>query len=166
MATAAFNSNSRRSNAYNNRGGDSPKTEPPNPKPPPQKQRLRRSLSVNAVSRSTQIDISEFLNKRDNPLYWATGGSPADNNTETPTPIDVVAGSAIEPSGVSKSSNVVVGERGQSVNRNSDLRNGGQKSEIVGRRRSLSRRFNRGNGVDEDDDIGIGRIEVKRLICP
>ncbi|XP_023732355.1 uncharacterized protein LOC111880181 [Lactuca sativa] len=145
MATAAFKSNSRRSNAY--RGVDSPKTEPPNPNPLPQKQRLRRSLSVNAVSRSTQIDISEFLNKRDNPLYWATGGSPADN-TQTPTPIDVAGGGAIEieSSGVSKSSNAVVGERGRSVKRNPDLRNGGQKEEIGGRRRSLSRVNDNGSG--------------------
>ncbi|CAH1427848.1 unnamed protein product [Lactuca virosa] len=145
MATAAFKSNSRRSNAY--RGVDSPKTEPPNPNPLPQKQRLRRSLSVNAVSRSTQIDISEFLNKRDNPLYWATGGSPADN-PQTPTPIDVAGGGAIEieSSGVSKSSNAVGGERGRSVKRNSDLRNGGQKEEIGGRRRSLSRVNDNGSG--------------------
>lgn len=136
MATAAFKSNSKRTNAY--RGVNSPKTEPPKPNPPPQKQRLRRSLSVNAVSRSTEIDISEFLNKRDNPLYWATGGAPADNNTETPTPGDVSGGGALE-SVVSKSSNSVAGQRGRSVKRNSDLRNGGQKDEIVARRRSLSR---------------------------
>lgn len=142
MATAAFKSNSKRSNASG--VGDSPKKNPHNPNPLPQKQRLRRSLSVSALSRSTEIDISsEFLNKRDNPLYWATGGSP---NTESPTASVVVAGGgALEP-GTSKSSNVVVGQRGRPVKRNSDLRNGGQKEEIVSRR-SLSRvNDNGGNG--------------------
>lgn len=144
MATAAFKSNSKRSNGPGVR--DSPKQNPHNPNPLPQKQRLRRSLSVSALSRSSQIDISsEFLNKRDNPLYWATGGSPADNNnTETPTTSGVVVagGGALEPG----TSNMVVGPRGRPVKRNSDLGNGGQKEEIVGRRRSLSRVNDNGNG--------------------
>ncbi|KAI3717178.1 hypothetical protein L1987_68614 [Smallanthus sonchifolius] len=143
MATAAFKSNSKRSDGYG--GRDSSKTNPsPNPKPNPQKPKLRRSLSVNALSRSTQLDIpTEFLNKRENPLYWATGGSPTvDNNIETPSPVDVAAAAALE----SKSSDVRVGQRGRSVNRSSDLRNGGQKGEISGRRRSLSRVNDTGSG--------------------
>ncbi|KAI3824435.1 hypothetical protein L1987_05894 [Smallanthus sonchifolius] len=138
MATAAFKSNSKRSDGYG--GRDSSKT---NPNPNPQKPKLRRSLSVNALSRSTQLDIpTEFLNKRDNPLYWATGGSPtADNNTETPAPIAAGSG-ALE----SNNSDVRVGQRGRSVNRSSDLRNGGQKGEISGRRRSLSRVNDNGSG--------------------
>ncbi|KAK9065084.1 hypothetical protein SSX86_016467 [Deinandra increscens subsp. villosa] len=118
MATAAFKSNSKR-------GSDSSKTKAN----PPQNPKLRRSLSVNALSRSTQVDISaEFLNKRDNPLYWAA-------TAETPTPIDVSASEL----------NV---ERGRSVKRGSDLSNGGQKEEEISggrRRRSLSRVNGNGN---------------------
>ncbi|KAL8229407.1 hypothetical protein R6Q57_014307 [Mikania cordata] len=135
MATAAFKSNSKRSDGY---GGRNPSKT--NPNPAPQKPKLRRSMSVNALSRSTQFDIStEFLNKRDNPLYWATG---ADNKTETPTSIDVAGGDALE----SKNLNVGVGQRGRSVKRSSDLGNGGQKGEISGRRRSLSRVNDSGSG--------------------
>ncbi|GKC70944.1 hypothetical protein Tco_1116827, partial [Tanacetum coccineum] len=58
----------------------SPKSNPNNkPENPKQKQRLRRSLSVSAVSRTTTTTCEEeFLNMRYNPLYW---GSPeeADN---------------------------------------------------------------------------------------
>ncbi|XP_076914472.1 uncharacterized protein LOC143573493 [Bidens hawaiensis] len=123
MATAAFKSNSKRSSdGYG--GRDSSKTNP-NPNSRTQKPKLRRSLSVNAISRSPQIDIStEFLNKRDNPLYWSTGG---DNSTEISTPIDVGASE-------SKSSNVDRIQRGRSVKRND-----GQTEVVSGRRRSLSR---------------------------
>ncbi|XP_024963979.1 uncharacterized protein LOC112504275 [Cynara cardunculus var. scolymus] len=160
MATAAFKSNSKRSNGSG--VGDSPKNNPHNPNP--QKQRLRRSLSVSALSRSTQIDISsEFLNKRDNPLYWATGGSPADNTTESSATSAVVAGGgALEP-GTSKSSNVAVGQRGRLVKRNSDLRNGGQKEEIVGRRRSLSRVNDNGVGNGNGNDRRGRSVSRARL---
>ncbi|GKD45542.1 hypothetical protein Tco_1270187, partial [Tanacetum coccineum] len=77
MATAAFKSNSKRSS---NDKASSAKSNPNNkPENPKQKQRLRRSLSVSAVSRTTTTTCEEeFLNMRDNPLYW---GSPeeADN---------------------------------------------------------------------------------------
>lgn len=116
MATAAFKSNSKRSS------NDYPRTNPSR-NPPPEKQRLRRSLSVNALSRSSSsIDISsEFLNKRDNPLYFDNNNI----NTQTPTPPPTL-------------------QRGRSVNRNSD---GGQKEEKISvRRRSLSRVNHNGNG--------------------
>ncbi|KAI3665027.1 hypothetical protein L6452_43643 [Arctium lappa] len=164
MATAAFKSNTKRSNG--SKVTDSTKNNPQNPNPLPQKQRLRRSLSVSALSRSTQIDISsEFLNKRDNPLYWTTGGSP---NTESPTTSVVVdAGGGAFELGTSKSSNVVVDQRGRQVKRNSDLRNGGQKEEIVGRRRSLSRVND--NGVGSCNGNGNGRrgrsVSRARLAC-
>ncbi|KAJ0770554.1 hypothetical protein HanPI659440_Chr07g0258951 [Helianthus annuus] len=107
MATAAFKSNSKRSDGYGSSN------------PPPQKQKIRRSLSVNALSRSTETDIAaEFLNKRDNPLYWATGG---DANADV---------------------GVVERGRSRSVKRGSDLKNGGEKE---ARRRSLSR-VNNGSG--------------------
>ncbi|KAK1423702.1 hypothetical protein QVD17_19010 [Tagetes erecta] len=117
MATSAFKSNTKRSDTY----GQNPN---------PQKPKLRRSLSVNALSRSTQIDIStEFLNKRDNPLYWGDNNNNDNNNdnTETATPI-------VEP-------NVGIVQRGRSVNRN-----GGQTEVIGGRRRSLSRVNDNVNG--------------------
>ncbi|GJV11999.1 hypothetical protein Tco_1353540 [Tanacetum coccineum] len=69
-----------------------PKSNPNNkPENPKQKQRLRRSLSVSAVSRTTCEE--EFLNKRDNPLYW---GSPEEadnkknNNTSEESKVVVV----------------------------------------------------------------------------
>ncbi|GKB89889.1 hypothetical protein Tco_0962161 [Tanacetum coccineum] len=65
MATAAFKSNSKRSNDKASTPKSNPNNKPENPK---QKQRLRRSLSVSTVSRTTCEE--EFLNKRDNPLYW------------------------------------------------------------------------------------------------
>ncbi|KAI7745480.1 hypothetical protein M8C21_022582 [Ambrosia artemisiifolia] len=122
MATAAFKSNSKRTTNNNNNNTyasttASSKTNPINP----QKPKIRRSLSVNALSRSTQLDISsDFLNKRDNPLYWGHNNH-NNNNTD---PIDVGALDSTQ--------------RGRSVNRGGlDLKNGGEKE--GGRRRSLSR---------------------------
>ncbi|XP_076916363.1 uncharacterized protein LOC143576055 [Bidens hawaiensis] len=147
MATAAFKSNSKSSNDNNNYGGrDSSKTNP-NPNSRTQKPKLRRSLSVNAISRSPQIDIStEFSNSRDNPLYWSTG---ADNNTEISTPIDV---------GTSESKNSNVGltqtqsQRGRPVKRND-----GQTEVGSGRRRSLSRVNNSNNSYKSDGSGRRGR---------
>ncbi|KAJ9564837.1 hypothetical protein OSB04_000803 [Centaurea solstitialis] len=134
MATAAFKSNSKRTT----NASDSPKiNHPQNPNPIPQKPKLRRSLSVSALSRSPQVDIaSEFLNKRDNPLFWATGGSP---NAESPT-TGGGGGGELEP-GLRR-----VRMWGREGERNGG---GGKKEEVVGRRRSLSRVNN--NGVGSGD---------------
>ncbi|GJR56263.1 hypothetical protein Tco_1406784 [Tanacetum coccineum] len=117
MATAAFKSNSKRSS---NDKASSPKSNPNNkPENPKQKQRLRRSLSVSAVSRTTCEE--EFLNKRDNPLYW---GSPDNkknnNNTSEESKVVVVLQN--------------VAQRGRSV-----VRNSGGQMEIGRRGRSVSR---------------------------
>ncbi|GKD31317.1 hypothetical protein Tco_1242095, partial [Tanacetum coccineum] len=120
MATAAFKSNSKRSS---NDKASSPKSNPNNkPENPKQKQRLRRSLSVSAVSRTTCEE--EFLNKRDNPLYW---GSPEEadnkknnNNTSEESKVVVVLQN--------------VAQRGRSV-----VRNSGGQMEIGRRGRSVSR---------------------------
>ncbi|GJV69580.1 hypothetical protein Tco_1485089 [Tanacetum coccineum] len=123
MATAAFKSNSKRSS---NDKASSPKSNPNNkPENPKQKQRLRRSLSVSAVSRTTTTTCEEeFLNKRDNPLYW---GSPEEadnkknnNNTSEESKVVVVLQN--------------VGQRGRSV-----VRNSGGQMEIGRRGRSVSR---------------------------
>ncbi|GKA30658.1 hypothetical protein Tco_0716963 [Tanacetum coccineum] len=123
MATAAFKSNSKRSS---NDKASSPKSNPNNkPENPKQKQRLRRSLSVSAVSRTTTTTCEEeFLNKRDNPLYW---GSPEEadnkknnNNTSEESKVVVVLQN--------------VAQRGRSV-----VRNSGGQMEIGRRGRSVSR---------------------------
>lgn len=95
MATAAFKSNSKRSN-----NNDNNKSNPNN-----QKQRLRRSSSVSAISRTT-TSCEEFLNKRDNPLYWAASDNNKSNNV------------------VLEEESLNVGQRGRSAVRNSAKGNG------------------------------------------
>lgn len=102
MATAAFKSSSRRSNSD---------------KAPP-KRRPQRSLSVSAVSRRSESDIdSDFLNKRDNPLF-STNKEGQCNNDDDDADVNI---------------NLTVGQRGRSISRNLDNR----RKNGVGR--SLSR---------------------------
>lgn len=130
MATAAFKSSSRRSNSD---------------KAPP-KRRPQRSLSVSAVSRRSESDIdSDFLNKRDNPLFFTTKDSPpgqCNNNNavvDDDDKVETLKGEigfglksgfkGDDGSGVKLS----VGQRGRSISRNVENR----RNNGVGR--SLSR---------------------------
>ncbi|XP_024026262.1 uncharacterized protein LOC21403166 isoform X1 [Morus notabilis] len=86
MAVSAFKSSSRRSNLTNPSSSSSSSTATPSVRPnadasPARKPAtLRRSRSVSAFSRtSSEIPASssdDFLNKRDNPLFWSTGSPP------------------------------------------------------------------------------------------
>ncbi|GMP60936.1 hypothetical protein CsSME_00023602 [Camellia sinensis var. sinensis] len=129
MATSAFKSTSRRGNTTTSSTSSSRNS--------PKKAPIRRSLSVSALSRThdhLQSDItSEFLNKRDNPLFWSCSGPPDKE---------------IEPQDVRKvSATVLTGsvdgqrERGRSVTRNSSKKvgEGGRKPVGVGGGRSLSK---------------------------
>nr|XP_043606566.1 uncharacterized protein LOC122578632 [Erigeron canadensis] len=112
MATAAFKSNTKRSNSTNEK-----------------QKTIRRSLSVNAVSRrsinnNNNNEEELFLNKRDNPLYWATGGSPPGDKNDTCTSQTHSSSQVVALSG---------SERGRSIKRNPDVKIDN------GRRRSLSR---------------------------
>ncbi|KAL8117094.1 hypothetical protein AgCh_015125 [Apium graveolens] len=130
MATAAFKSSSRRSNSD---------------KDPP-KRRPQRSLSVSAVSRRSESDIdSDFLNKRDNPLFFTNKDSPpgqcnnGNNDDDDDVKVETLKGefgyglksglNGDDGSGVKLS----VGQRGRSISRNVDNR----RKNGVGR--SLSR---------------------------
>ncbi|KAL5568725.1 hypothetical protein UlMin_025300 [Ulmus minor] len=130
MAVSAFKSSSKRSNltsasssyttttSAKQNVGDSPKKAP-----------IRRSRSVSAFSR-TNLDASssadDFLNKRDNPLFWANASPPGIGSTE---PKKLILGNSKSASSVAADD-----RRGRSVARNSDV-SGGRKE--VGR--SLSR---------------------------
>ncbi|XP_021687328.2 uncharacterized protein LOC110669820 isoform X3 [Hevea brasiliensis] len=127
MAVAAFKSSSRRPTNSSSLSSSKEETKPNSPNKPP----TRRSRSVSAVSRShlqTSSPSSDFLNKRDNPLYWTTV-SPPDNENPKSSDADT--------------------RRGRSVSRNADVAENvfGSRKDIgrslssvyTGRRRSLSR---------------------------
>ncbi|XP_059652863.1 uncharacterized protein LOC132299965 [Cornus florida] len=128
MASSAFKSTSKRGTT----GSDSSsKKELPR----------KRSSSVSAVSR-TQVEIpSEFLNKRDNPLFWSSV-SPPDKEIEPQKSVGIgkSAQNASKVSGLSsKAASDVDSKRGRSVTRKSDAvseKVSGGKKEIG---RSLSR---------------------------
>lgn len=123
MAVAAFKSSSRRSNlpaTSHSAGKESTDKDNTQKKPAP----IRRSRSVSAFSRRTATgnsddDISEFLNKRDNPLFWSGSGSPpksdapaAKARTETKGAVDDRRGRS-----VTKGSWVDAGRRNRSLSR-------------------------------------------------
>lgn len=131
MASAAFKSTSRRGNETSN----SSNKEPP-------KRRLQRSLSVSAVPRN-QLDIdSDFLNKRDNPLFWSTT-SPPDKETQQP---EKSSGSQVNGATASKSA-ASAGQRGRSVTRNADFRG----------KKTIDRSLSRGH-------YGYGASEVRNYV--
>ncbi|XP_040991634.1 uncharacterized protein LOC121238713 isoform X2 [Juglans microcarpa x Juglans regia] len=84
MAVAAFKSSSRRGNlttTTHSAGRESSDKENP-----PKKAPIRRSRSVSAFPRRTNAEIpsasDDFLNKRDNPLFWSGGSvSPLESPT-------------------------------------------------------------------------------------
>lgn len=84
MAVAAFKSSSRRGHLTTTThpaGRESSDKENP-----PKKAPIRRSRSVSAFPRRTNAEIpsisDDFLNKRDNPLFWSCGsGSPLESTT-------------------------------------------------------------------------------------
>ncbi|KAJ1376816.1 hypothetical protein SESBI_49547, partial [Sesbania bispinosa] len=110
MATAAFKSSSRRGSQSSTTPSNTPSSSgrSSNNRAP-----IRRSRSVSAFSRtSSSLDVStEFLNKRDNPLFSTTDEVPQSNQTllETSTPAKG-ASSAVSNGGA----------RGRSVARNAE----------------------------------------------
>lgn len=144
MATAAFKSTSRRV-----------ATEPKAAKQPAS---LRRSHSVNAVSRKTHRPFedsnsisSEFPVRRDNPLFWTSSSSPPEKEEE----VSLKNGES-KPSSYSSnhlkergSCSSVNEARGRSVTRKGSVRNG------IGR--SLSRA--RGRSVSMAHDKGVYESE-------
>ena len=91
MAIAAFKSSSRRGNQSQTQSNSTPSNTPSSSSGRPSREQsrnkapIRRSRSVSAFSRGN-LDIStEFLNKRDNPLFWSTSTSPPrDDETTQP----------------------------------------------------------------------------------
>lgn len=123
MAVSAFKSSSRKNNLTNPSSSSTTNNGRPNPDLSSKKSQtaIRRSRSVSAFSRaSSEASTAEdFLNKRDNPLFWANSSPP---DLETP------AAPSIAPS-----NGVVSGDnrRGRSVARNGDGLGG--RKEVVGR---------------------------------
>lgn len=145
MAVSAFKSSSRRTNlapttsssSSSSAGQASVRHSTENS---PKKAPLRRSRSVSAFSR-TQLDVSsptshDFLNKRENPLFWTTGSPPDLDAVDPQRSVAVTPNS--NPGGRSvkaPSSGDGDDRRGRSVARNADAL--GNRKELVGR--SLSR---------------------------
>ncbi|KAF3434333.1 hypothetical protein FNV43_RR25436 [Rhamnella rubrinervis] len=141
MAVSAFKSSSRRTNfastSSSSTGQASVRQSTDNS---PKKAPLRRSRSVSAFSR-TQLDVSsstsdDFLNKRDNPLFWTTGSPPDLDAVNPQKPLAVTPSSTSGARNLKAPSSGDVGDRrGRSATRNSDGL--GNRKELVGR--SLSR---------------------------
>ncbi|KAK9283978.1 hypothetical protein L1049_012236 [Liquidambar formosana] len=170
MAVSVFKSTSKRGNlgisssSSSSRTSTSSGTGRESTKNSPKKVPPRRSRSVSALSR-THLDMaSDFLNKRDNPLFWSSG-SPPDKGIESVNPIVVAKfdenaiGIAKFEEILSKSSvtNAKIGSggggggdsrRGRSVLRNADVGNhysGGRKE--VGQSLSRTDTGRRGRSV-------------------
>ncbi|XP_015876216.3 uncharacterized protein LOC107412901 isoform X2 [Ziziphus jujuba] len=140
MAVSAFKSSSRRSNI-----ASTSYTTPSSIRNPtensPKKAPLRRSRSVSAFSR-TQLDgpsssssscADDFLNKRDNPLFWTTGSPPDLNSIDPQKPNTSTSTGTKNLKAPSSSAGDM--RRGRSVARNADAQ--GTRKEVVAR--SLSR---------------------------
>lgn len=150
MATAAFKSTSRR--------------VAPEPKAAKQPASLRRSHSVNAVSRKTHLPFedsnsisSEFSVRRDNPLFWTSSSSPPEKEEEISLKNGEIKPSScssnhLKERGICSSVNEV---RGRSVTRNGSVRNG------IGR--SLSRV--RGRSVSMAHDKGVYEVVFLKGFC-
>ncbi|XP_073029156.1 uncharacterized protein [Primulina eburnea] len=146
MATAAFKSTSRR--------------VAPEPKAAKQPASLRRSHSVNSVSRITHLPFedsnlisSEFSVRRDNPLFWTSSSSPPEKEEEVSFKNGEMKPSSyssnhLKESGSFSSVNEV---RGRSVTRNGSVRNGIGRSMSRVRGRSVSRTHDK--GVYESENV-------------
>lgn len=124
---AAFKSSSRRANlsatsATHSAGKESTEKENPQKKAAP----VRRSRSVSAFSRRTtaaaasNAEISEFLNKRDNPLFWSSGSGSPPKPDATNTKARTASNGAADDSrgrSVTKGSWVDAGRRNRSASR-------------------------------------------------
>ncbi|XP_057729020.1 uncharacterized protein LOC130944629 isoform X3 [Arachis stenosperma] len=145
MAIAAFKSSSRRGNRNQNQNQNhSNSTSATSARSSRQESRtkapIRRSRSVSAFSRGSSDISTEFLNKRDNPLFCsATPSLPPGNDDAQPPPSSVLleASDFDRPTpSASDPNNKAFGARGRHVTRNVDAK-GGSWSSSTGR--SLSR---------------------------
>ena len=125
MAVAAFKSSSRRGNPTTTNSNTAKQSRDTSPKKAP----IRRSRSVSAFSRtsannstetSTTIS-SDFLNKRDNPLFWSSSTS------KSPPELEPQCSNGGEDS-----------RRGRSVTRNGGVGIGSNKGAGMEAARSLS----------------------------
>lgn len=141
MAVAAFKSASRRGNLASPSVTVSSGRE--SREDAPKKAPIRRSRSVSAFSR-TSLDVStEFVNKRDNPLFCSST-SPRDDQIESLktaeiSKFDETTHNLDPASAKSVNSDSVYGRRGRSVTRNGEV---SSKESIMGKKetgRSLSR---------------------------
>ncbi|WCJ19144.1 hypothetical protein M5689_001446 [Euphorbia peplus] len=171
MATAAFKSTSRRptSSSSESRGRPSSPTKNTHSSnnPPP-----RRSRSVSAVSRSHHEKISplsssatDFLNKRDNPLYSTNSSPPDKESSQLYSKLDSSGANSTRGRSVSRNvepkvdtgrrRSVSRGPVGRSVSRGPVGRTGALSSEVrsvsrgpVGRTRALSSESDDAEGVN------------------
>ncbi|MED6181074.1 hypothetical protein PIB30_016216 [Stylosanthes scabra] len=146
MAVAAFKSSSRRGNQNQNLSNSTSATSARSSRQESRtKAPIRRSKSVTSFSRGNSDISTEFLNKRDNPLFCtATPSSPPRNDETRPPPTSLL----LEPSdfkrttpSASDTDNKASGARGRHVTRYVDGK-GGSLSSTTGKketRRSLSR---------------------------
>ncbi|KAL3537772.1 hypothetical protein ACH5RR_001138, partial [Cinchona calisaya] len=152
MASSAFKSTSKRGslNSTTHNSHRSNSNSNPNPNPTVRK----RSQSVSAISRTKQtLDInSEFSNKRENPLFWASSTSPPSGQEKseisqitsftkrTEKENGIVESTTGRASGTTNASaSASAAERGRSVTRNSGVKNGIGRSVSRVRGRSVSR---------------------------
>ena len=140
MAVAAFKSSARRGNLVSASTASSSGRESREEKP--KKAPIRRSRSVSALSR-TSLDVStEFVNKRDNPLFCGST-SPRDDDIESRKTVgadkfDEITLNSDSAKVKSVNSAKENGRRGRSVTRNGEVSSKG----LPGRKetgRSLSR---------------------------
>ncbi|KAL1346437.1 uncharacterized protein [Arachis hypogaea] len=141
MAVAAFKSSSRRGNRNQNHSNSISATSARSSRQESRtKAPIRRSRSVSAFSRGSSDISTEFLNKRDNPLFCsATPSLPSGNDDAQPPPSSVLleASDFDRPTpSASDPNNKAFGARGRHVTRNVDAK-GGSWSSSTGR--SLSR---------------------------
>ncbi|XP_020965397.1 uncharacterized protein LOC107613540 isoform X3 [Arachis ipaensis] len=139
MAVAAFKSSSRRGN-QNHSNSTSATSARSSRQESRTKAPIRRSRSVSAFSRGSSDISTEFLNKRDNPLFCSvTPSSPPGNDDAQPPPSSLLleASDFDRPTpSASNPNNKASGPRGRHVTRNVDAK-GGSWSSSTGR--SLSR---------------------------
>jgi hypothetical protein len=130
MAVAAFKSSSRRGNPIAHSTTSAITVGKESRESSPKKAPIRRSRSVSAFSRttnSTENISSDFLNKRDNPLFWSR--SPPDTEPQCTRPAAAATTNGAEDN-----------RRGRSVTRNASVGVGSNKGSGGGKEatRSLS----------------------------
>lgn len=182
MATSAFKSTSKRGNLNSSaplRNRDSLDSTREKTAPAPSTAR-KRSLSVSAVSRAKpSLDIStDFSNKRENPLFWASLSSPTDNGSNE---ISAAAETAREgkrwerlavesttKKGSAKTAATETNQRGRSVTRNSGVNNGIGRSISRVNRRSVSRGHYNASESESEQEVatftGSRNSDLKRVI--